>query len=142
MTIADAVQAASLGVKQPIAADAVVGQQAEYYLSSDTSVGYTQGLSQHLNLSMGYGYQRSDSKSGTRNFESQSVRRSAQLQPRARACRSGPATATATTEYPLANGTVDRFGGSSIDGGVDYNKALSFSRRTTLGVPDRNGRGV
>jgi hypothetical protein len=131
MTIADAVQATALGVKQPIAGDAVAGQQAEYYLSSDTSVGYTQGLAQHLNLSMGYGYHRSDSKSGTRNFESQSVGGSLGYSL-AKGVSLKAGYAYSTTEYPLANGTVDRFVGQSIDGGVDYNKALSFSRRTTL----------
>jgi hypothetical protein len=132
MTIADAVQAASLGTKQPIAADAVAAQHAEYYLSSETNAGFTQGLSQRTNLSLGYAYRRSDSQSGARDFESQSAGGSLSYAlGKGLSLKGG--YGYSINEYPLPNGTVERFEGHTIDGGVNYNKALSVSRRTTLG---------
>ena len=132
MTITDAVQAASLSTRPPLAADAVSASSAEYYLASDTGVGYTQALAQHLNLELSYGYRRSDSKSGARDYSSQSG--SGRL-----SYNVGKGVALvggygySDTQYSAGNGQVVHYQGHLIDGGVNYNKALSFSRRTTLG---------
>ncbi len=131
MTIADAVQATALGIKPLIAADGVVGQEAEYYLDSDTSVGFTQGLSEHLSLTGGYNYRRSDSQSGIRDFESQGG--SAHLgYSLGKGLSIGGGFGYSVNDYPRGDGLVDRYESKTIDGGVNYNKALSFSRRTTL----------
>jgi hypothetical protein len=132
MTISDAVQAASLGSLQPVGADAVAASNAEYYLSSDTDVGYTQGLTQRLTFSAGYAYHRADSPSGVRDYRLQSG--SGVLSyalAKGLALRLGYAYTDA--KYPTSNAVGStEFRGSNINAGVDYSKPLSISRRTML----------
>ena len=132
MTISDAVQAVSLGSLQPVAADAVAASNAEYYLASDTDVGYTQGLTQHLTFSASYAYRRSDSPSGVRDFRMQSG--SGMLSyamAKGLALRVG--YSYTDTKFPKSSAVgVSDYTGSQINAGVDYSKPLSVSRRTML----------
>ncbi|HUL71536.1 MAG TPA: hypothetical protein VLT86_00435 [Vicinamibacterales bacterium] len=129
MSAADAVQAASLNLNRPIAADAVAAANSEYYLASETTVGFEQGLSRNLRLDLGFGYRRADSSSGIRDFENESG--SGRL-----SYTIGKGVAVyggyghSDNKYPLADGTVSRYQGHNIDAGVDFNKALSLTRRT------------
>jgi Protein of unknown function (DUF3575) len=131
MTIADAVQAASLGLNQPAIADTVAGSNAEYYLDSSTYLGYSQGLTRNLTFDTSLSYTRSDSKSGTRDFKTQSATAGLSY-----ALAKGLALVFAysysDSEYPVAAGQFRSYQGHSINAGVNFNKALSFSRRTTL----------
>ena len=90
MTIADAVQATE--PRRQAADRRRRGRGAASRVLPDfgPSVGYTQGLTQRLNLTMGYGYRRSDSKSGAAT-SSRSRRRAVSVTAWARACRSRPA---------------------------------------------------
>ncbi len=131
MTIADAVQAASLNLQQPIAADATVGSNAEYYLASETGVGFTQGLTRNLSLDLSYGYRRSDSKSGAQDFSMQSGGgRLGYILGKGLGLHAGYGYSQSV--YQLTVGE-SRYQGHNIDVGVDYSKALSISRRTTFG---------
>jgi hypothetical protein len=131
MTINDAVQAASLGVQQPVAADAVAASSADYYLASNTDVAYNQGLTQRLSLNASYAYRRSDSQSGLRDFQAQSATGGLQYSLAKGLGLIFDYTYT-DSQYPSATGTNVGYRGSSINAGVNYDKALSFSRRTRL----------
>jgi hypothetical protein len=131
MTIADAVRAASLDIAEPVVADTTAASNAEYYLASETTVGMTQGLTRRMFLNLGYNYRRSDSKSGTRDFTSRSG--SGQLTYRlARDLGLHGGYGYSINNYPTTDGSTAQYRGQNIDVGLDYNKSLSFSRRTTF----------
>ena len=132
MNIGDAVQAASLTLRQPVVADATVASNVDYYLTSETGLVFTQGLTQHLTFTAGYGYRRSDSGTPGRDYTSQSVTASlAYSVTREVSVHAG--YGYNSTQYEVATGGSTDYRGRTIDAGVAYNKALSFSRRTTLG---------
>ncbi|HKW01036.1 MAG TPA: hypothetical protein VJN96_14515 [Vicinamibacterales bacterium] len=130
-SVADASQATILNEGQPVAADAVAAQHADYYLASETDVSYSHELSQRLHMNLGYGYRRSDSQSGIQEFTSQSGAGTLSYSlAKGLSLRGGYTRFVA--DYPQAGGFVQRYTSNNIDAGLGYAKALSISRRTSL----------
>src|SRR5262249_8641160 len=131
MTVGDAVQAASLSQRPPIVADTTAASNVEYYLASETALSFTQGLTRNLTLGAGYGYRRSDSQSQARDFRSHSW-----SGPLSYAVAKGVAIHGGygynDTRYENPTGGSTDYQGRTIDAGVSYSKALSFSRRTSM----------
>jgi hypothetical protein len=98
----------------------------EHYLGYSGGLGYSRQLTRRQTFSMSYGYRGREPVAQAGRFDSHS--------------------AGADLRYAVSNGLNLRFGygytvayygdrqfeGHVIDAGVDYNRALSFSRRTTL----------
>ena len=114
-------------VTQTAAVDFDAGAGLERVLTNDLAVGLTQGLTKRMSLSFNYADGRTSSASGNRNFEMQS----------------GGARLTVALAKGLGlrlgygfsggfYGTNQRFRNGVIDAGLDFNRALSISRRMTL----------
>lgn len=130
MTLANAAQAASLALQQPVVADTTLASNADYYLTSESGVSFSQQLTQRLSLSAGYSYRRTDSRTNTRDYWSSGGDGRLSY-----AIGKGLSVVAGygyfVTEYLSSTGNTE-FRGHNVDVGVNYAKALSFSRRTTL----------
>ena len=116
---------------QPAISDAIVAPTAEYYLASESDVGFTQGLTKDLSLGLAYIYRRSDSQSGQRDFTASNA--SARLNYIINKGLAAHAGYGYNDSYYAYTGTEpSRYYGHTVDAGVDYSKRLSFSRRTTF----------
>ncbi len=118
-----------IGAAEPVAQDVSAGLGA--YLSYGSAVSFSRRLTRRLGLEFGYDYQLTDFEGAESNFTAQ--------------------RGNGRLTYELARGLGARMGygysqgqlfgrdagrglsGHNLDLGVDFNRALSFSRRTTLG---------
>ena len=103
----------------------------EGYATYGSMLGVTHTLSRRSSIAVNYAYTRSDFTSGFDPFTSHTAgARFSRTLTRNLAARVGYAfsEAQATGIDPSA----DRFRGHNLDVGVDYNRPLSLSRRTTL----------
>jgi hypothetical protein len=120
------------GITDPAAArvaavDLDAGAGLERVLTTDTAISLSQALTKRMNLSFNYTNGRTRSDSGTRDFSADAggVRLNVALS-KGLGLRLG---------YGFTGGTYannQRFRNGVIDAGLDFNRALSVSRRMTL----------
>lgn len=99
------------------------------YFDHRSSVGLTQEVSDRVSLNAGYSYYAADlqNEGGTYGGHHWSAGGTYRI-----ARGLGARLAYGYSETGFGSGSAVRHKGSSIDGGIDFNRALSLTRRTTL----------
>jgi hypothetical protein len=101
----------------------------ETYLDLRSSVGLTQEVTDRLALSAGYSYYAADLRNDQETYSGQSISAGGNY----RIARGlGARLMYGYSETSFGDDPANRHKGSTIDGGIDFNRALSLTRRTSL----------